>query len=275
MPQRCANNLRLGRIEKGFDLPNSIRAINHGTSHSYRRLKCRCQICKDAHNAAMRAYAQRRKERDGVTPTASLKRKKRGVSEMAPDCFLCKKPMSRVVDPPVRYSLHSSCRNKAPNWMRNGLDNPRRVRFQEKIEKIAMGTSGGDLIWTSGACDWCGDDFVGVGLTCSESCKNNRKWHRRTTSTFRVSPKFRNSIYDRDSWTCQICLTPVDINAGAGGNRYPSLDHIVPQSATLLPDHGASNLRTVHMLCNSYRRDDALSDEQVRSVVLARYSIAS
>lgn len=249
--------------------------IKHGTSSAYRYWKCRCGVCKKYQNERVREYNARLRERDGVSATTAHKRRKRGISEIPPNCFLCKKPMNRVVDPPVRYSLHSSCRGKAPNWMRRGLDNPRRAKFQEKIEKIALGTNGGDLVWTSGACDWCGDHFVGVGLTCSERCKKNRKWNRRTTSTFHVSPKFRNSIYERDSWTCQICLTPVDINAGTGSNLYPSLDHIVPQSAMLLPDHSAGNLRTVHMLCNAYRRDDALSDDQVREIVLARYPLAS
>lgn len=274
MPQRCANNLGLGRIAKGFDLSNSTKEIKHGTPSAYRYWKCRCQPCKDAHNVRVRDYNARRKERTGSTADAANKRKRRGVPAAPPSCFLCKKPMNRVTGKGVRYPLHTPCKDVAPEWMRRGLDNPRRAKFQEKIEKIALGTSGG-LVWTSGACDWCGDNFVGVGLTCSERCMKSRKWNRRTKSTFQVSPKFRHSIYERDSWTCQICLTPVDVSAGSSGNLYPSLDHIVPQSAMLLPDHSAGNLRTVHMLCNAYRRDDALSDDQVREIVLDRYSLAS
>jgi hypothetical protein len=34
-----------------------------------------------------------------------------------------------------------------------------------------------------------------------------------------------------------------------------SLDHIIPQSMQLIPDHSPSNLRLVHRWCNSARGD--------------------
>jgi len=68
-----------------------------------------------------------------------------------------------------------------------------------------------------------------------------------------IAPKVRHSLYERDDWTCQLCHEPIDRDAHWNTNYAPSLDHIVPQSHTLVPDHRPSNLRTAHRVCNSRR----------------------
>lgn len=75
-----------------------------------------------------------------------------------------------------------------------------------------------------------------------------------------ISPKVRHSIYDRDGWTCLICQEPIDRDAHWNDNYAPSLDHIVPQSHMLIPDHSPRNLRTSHRICNSLRGDRVLED---------------
>jgi len=68
-----------------------------------------------------------------------------------------------------------------------------------------------------------------------------------------IAPKARHALYERDDWTCQLCHEAIDRDAHWNTNYAPSLDHIVPQSHTLVPDHRPSNLRTAHRLCNSKR----------------------
>jgi 5-methylcytosine-specific restriction endonuclease McrA len=68
-----------------------------------------------------------------------------------------------------------------------------------------------------------------------------------------IKPLERRAVYERDNWTCQICGEPVDITAHFNSDRYPSLDHIIPRSAQLIPDHSPTNLRTACRLCNSKR----------------------
>lgn len=68
-----------------------------------------------------------------------------------------------------------------------------------------------------------------------------------------IAPRLRHEIYERDDWTCKICHNAVDMDADRNSNYAPSLDHIVPQSHMLIPDHSPSNLRTAHRLCNSRR----------------------
>ena len=115
-------------------------------------------------------------------------------------------------------------------------------------------------IITSGKCADCGDQFVGVSFNakslaryCSKQCM--RRAGKRAHGQFAVSPKFRAAIYERDLWTCQLCLDPVDQNLHINDIWAATLDHIIPQSKGGL--HGADNLRLAHRWCNSVRCDDS------------------
>lgn len=70
----------------------------------------------------------------------------------------------------------------------------------------------------------------------------------------------RRAVYERDAWTCQICLEPVDQSLiGSQSQWRPSLDHIVPQSKGGADDEG--NLRLAHMWCNATRGDGTVYTE--------------
>ena len=43
------------------------RPIEHGTIHAFRRRGCRCDLCREASNAAAREYAAKVRERDGIS----------------------------------------------------------------------------------------------------------------------------------------------------------------------------------------------------------------
>ena len=68
---------------------------------------------------------------------------------------------------------------------------------------------------------------------------------------FRLTAAQRLAIFDRDGWTCQLCLHPVSQDADPNGDEGASLDHIVPQSEGGL--HEPANLRLAHRWCNTMR----------------------
>lgn len=120
-------------------------------------------------------------------------------------------------------------------------------------------------VFVSGPCDWCGDEFMQIAptfdtrsLTCSDRCRKARARHRSRTARgrFSPSPKQRLRIYERDNWICQLCDEPVDRDAHYLDDWAPTLDHIIPQSHVLVPDHSDSNLRLAHRWCNAVRGDE-------------------
>lgn len=206
----------------------------------------------------MRAYTKARMERDGVTPSRASKRKKRGVDPDASwDCYVCKTPLIKA-SRSGKYPMHKYCRNAAPEWVRRGLPNPKIKAFEDRIAKAALGTSG-KRVFVAGDCDWCGSYFVAAGAKarfCSADCKTREAFKRRSSGqAFNISPRARTAIYERDQWTCQLCAYPVDATLHHLDNWAASLDHIIPQSHMLIPDHSPSNLRLVHRICNSLRGD--------------------
>lgn len=69
-----------------------------------------------------------------------------------------------------------------------------------------------------------------------------------------IPAAIRTEVYERDGWTCQLCMSPVEPTAGLASPWRPSLDHIVPHSKGG-PDT-IENLRTAHRWCNTVRGAD-------------------
>lgn len=108
-------------------------------------------------------------------------------------------------------------------------------------------------------CRSCGDLFAtnrSHGRYCSRACMRARdRWP--------ISPKKRQKVYDRDGGICHLCDEPVDESdcweaPGADGrsafivgDRYPSIDHLVPRS--MGGDHSMANLKLAHHGCNTRR----------------------
>lgn len=82
-----------------------------------------------------------------------------------------------------------------------------------------------------------------------------------------VSPRVRQSIYERDGWVCQLCMTAVDRNLHPNNLMGPTLDHIVCQSWSQAPDHSPKNLRLAHRSCNSRRGN--LRDFEIKVIASA------
>jgi 5-methylcytosine-specific restriction endonuclease McrA len=76
----------------------------------------------------------------------------------------------------------------------------------------------------------------------------------------------RQAVYDRDEWFCRICDLPIPQGGHEVNELFASLDHIEPCSDSIIPDDSVENLRMAHMICNAYRQDDRLTDEEVREI---------
>lgn len=124
--------------------------------------------------------------------------------------------------------------------------------------------------FTAGSCTECGDRFVAQGSAryCSDGCSKRASWRRRyeRRGEFKVSERVRIAIYERDGWVCQLCREPVDPGVDTNDVWGHTLDHVVPQSRQLVPDHSPSNLRLAHRICNSLRGDGSKGVDDGESV---------
>ena len=114
----------------------------------------------------------------------------------------------------------------------------------------------------AGPCGWCETYMVRPATSaetapryCSKQCARQATKYRR--GRFLITPSKRRSIYERDGWTCQLCGDPVDRNLPPSDPWGATLDHIVCQSWTNVPDHSPENLRLAHRWCNSVRGDES------------------
>lgn len=148
----------------------------------------------------------------------------------------------------------------APKWYRALLD--RLSTSGSRTEAKAR------FIYTE--CQWCSEQFIfdrcvsGVPAKyCDRRCSRSAERHRRSMRDARqgkmayrskiIHNRIRMRIYERDNWTCQICGEPTSHEYDPHDMYSPTLDHIVPQSLQLFPDHSPTNLRLAHMICNSER----------------------
>src|SRR5690606_2982141 len=209
--------------------------FKHGI-RAYDKRGCRCDVCRAAKAAQTRRFAKRFREQHGFSPS----KKYRPATKLTRKCRRCGKGK-------VMRDLCSRCQVARAARQRVA---------RRKAERAAAGTAGpSGWPWVQGVCAWCREPFVRKGMAspyCSREC--NRKDNPK--SGF-ISRSGRLAIYERDNWTCQLCFEPVDPNLHYLDDWAASLDHIVPQSHMLVPDHSPSNLRLAHRWCNSVRGDES------------------
>lgn len=111
-------------------------------------------------------------------------------------------------------------------------------------------------VWTAGACPRCGENFVALAWTgsryCSSVCgkraeRETRQIRRRGAQT--SERVYRRKVFERDNWTCRLCLKPVDRDATVPESLAPTVDHILPLALGGL--HVYANVQCAHFLCNS------------------------
>ena len=246
-------------------------------SHGYRGYTrgCRCELCKRGVAESMREYTAARTARDGVSQyTAYAMRKAeaegRGYvpeSQRGASCAVCGEPVVKRDPQADAPAMHRECRWSLPNWRRRpGGVSPARRRFVARAAKAAAGKPASKRVFVQGPCSWCGEQFCApMGKWCSSKCKMAEKSALRHPERFNPTPRLRREVYERDGWVCGLCDLPIDPNLRWPDKWSASLDHVVPQSHMLIPDHSASNLRAVHLQCNSMRGDGSnMSEDELR-----------
>jgi 5-methylcytosine-specific restriction endonuclease McrA len=103
------------------------------------------------------------------------------------------------------------------------------------------------------ACAECGTVILSSNPArrfCSRLCYhrgNVNEYRHRKRSAPRAMPfrshVSRHAIAERDAWTCQLCLGPID------RATIPTLDHIIPLSRG--GGHTADNVQLAHLSCNA------------------------
>lgn len=150
------------------------------------------------------------------------------------------------------------CGSVCGNAERNGWSRSKDVAVRPLV-RVWHGQSIRGGRFTAGPCAECGEAFVAAddARYCSEVCSKRASWRRRyeRRGVFSVPARTRSEIYERDAWTCQLCFAPVDGDLPVSDRMSATLDHIIPQSHQLVPDHSPSNLRLAHRICNSLRGD--------------------
>ena len=249
-------------------------------SHGYRGYKrgCRCELCKRGVAESMREYTAARVARDGVSQfaTYAMRRAEADGREYVPEaqrmvpCAVCGEDVLRR-DPSSQVpAMHRACRispsGQAAKRRALGIESPRLARFRRRMEKVAEGKPASKRVFIQGRCSWCEEQFCApMGKWCSSKCKMAEKSALRHPERFNPTPRLRREVYERDGWVCGLCDLPIDSSLAWPHKWSASLDHIVPQSHMLIPDHSALNLRAVHLQCNSMRGDGSnMSEDELR-----------
>lgn len=225
----------------------------HGET-GYSKHKCRCDICREAVNAAGRAYRLTVLARDGMSPTQKYRPSPWGGT--AP-CTGCGTPITaRSTRPMCR-----PCRRQEIDAKRAAKR--KRATAAQRLTRAAAGRTGNG-IWCAGDCASCGTPFVRRGQPspyCSQVCSRREKAARRRAleAGAKITPGRRFAVHERDNWRCTICGDPVNRDAKVPELDAPVIDHRIPLARG--GSHGADNWQTAHFYCNSVKRD--LLDSEV------------
>ena len=243
----CGRRMMASRSSKPGD-GKCQECARHGLG-GYAR-GCRCSICSETKAQAMKDYWAKKVAQDGVLPSTAYRRSARGVDpDVDLSCGKCGEPVGSYRGKATPY--HRDCR--PPKWLLEGRQGPAQQRARALLKRAAEGTNGGGRVWTVGNCPWCGEFFTSPNAKfCSRRCRTYER-ESRNPFKFVISPLTRNEIYERDKWICQLCFEPVDPELNYLDNWAASLDHIIPQSVMLVPDHSPENLQLAHRVCNSMK----------------------
>lgn len=171
------------------------------------------------------------------------------------NCSICNKPMVKGrTSQPQGQAAHRACRTG--------------MAYPERGPGLVHGSSG----YRRGCrCETCAEgqaqrmrlyaDTVKARAGVNPSTLSRRKYRDangywpQTGGSDWIDRTQRIAIYERDNWTCQICGEDIDRERHWNDDMAPSLDHIIPRSHMLIPDHSQGNLRTAHRRCNAVRGD--------------------
>lgn len=111
------------------------------------------------------------------------------------------------------------------------------------------------------SCGWCERHFSqrgsGRNRICCSTCgprssKITAHGRRRARELGRAVELFRaHEVFQRDEWTCALCLGAIDRQLRHPDPLSPSLDHRVPLQRG--GDHTVENCQAAHLVCNLWK----------------------
>jgi hypothetical protein len=114
--------------------------------------------------------------------------------------------------------------------------------------------------WVAGSCHLCGsayvaEDYTNTARYCSTRCakRADKDRYRARKRGAYVADVWRERIFQRDGWRCQLCRKKVRRDKVVPHPLAPVLDHIVPLARG--GTHEPANTQCAHYLCNSFKRD--------------------
>lgn len=142
---------------------------------------------------------------------------------------------------------------------------PRAVRMAIALQQRTAARPASRRIFRAGTCRVCSSGFITLGrvtATCGPACAaehtsaTRRDHDHRRRARMRgafVAPVYRRRIFERDNWTCQICLVSVDRDSVVPHPRAPTLDHVIPLARG--GTHEPSNTQLACFRCNCAKGD--------------------
>ena len=266
-----ACRIRAGRADGRYVYAQEPKQVTEHTCRS-----CGAQFtaprtrryCTRQCRPSMAREARREADRRGYAA------KERGIcSSCGADCrpgrTRCKACFTRVLAALGRVTAHSASEARSRAALRRRLD----AWLAPKPPALPVGPKGlhqqrwaarrdvQHQIFVAGPCGECGTYFMGEGRAaryCSDRCLRRARIraHRQRRGKFAISTAARLAIYERDAWTCQLCMEHVDPELHYLDDMAATLDHIECQSWSLIPNHQPSNLRLTHRRCNTERGDE-------------------
>ena len=64
---------------------------------------------------------------------------------------------------------------------------------------------------------------------------------------------YRQKVFERDHWVCQLCRRKVNRTATAPHPKAPVIDHVIPLNKG--GTHEPANVQCAHFICNSIKGD--------------------
>lgn len=78
--------------------------------------------------------------------------------------------------------------------------------------------------------------------------KDSARRRKATLAGVPSEPYTSTEIFERDNWTCQLCLLPLNPEANWPNHQFSSIDHVVPISRGGPDTPG--NVQAAHLGCN-------------------------
>lgn len=124
----------------------------------------------------------------------------------------------------------------------------------------------------NGTCKVCGNTFTTLNpaqVTCSKQCSKRLQYARKQKRIPKEQVIDKDitleALYKRDSGVCYLCggvceWNDRDATTNKVGNKYPSIDHIIPVAKGGL--HAWNNVRLAHFICNALKSDKVLKETE-------------